>query len=187
MQLSTNLSLKLNSSAESKLDDLVWAAFCSFSCDSLWDFGCAEEHVRGHVMCAGCDSQDWLTNSWQLGWDSLILGVDLSVGSHVTCDSWGETGTCTWGKGCQGAYLSSDWPRPVGKGLDEAEREPVAECMAESTEMVMGAERRSAASVRGFVAAWSSSSRSSSREEWSGNSWCLKRNEMVGDRRIEKA
>lgn len=74
----------------------------------------------------------------------------------------------------------------MGKGLDEAEREPVAECMAESTEMVMGAERRSAASVRGFVAAWSSSSRSSSREEWSGNSWCLKRNKMVGDKRTEK-
>lgn len=59
-----------------------------------------------------------------------------------------------------------------GTGLEEAEREPVPEWMAESMEMVMGALQKGEAAMssnppEGDI---SSSSKSSSSEEWSGNS-----------------
>ena len=70
---------------------------------------------------------------------------------------------------------------PDGTGLEEAEREPVPEWMAESMEMVMGALQKGEATMSSTppVVDMSSSSKSSSKEEWSGRSWCLQHSHSV--------
>lgn len=168
-KLSTSLSL--NSSAESKLGESSLTSLSSAVTLVLCTVGCCVCHrwlVNGHT----CSELHTPVGG---GRDSPILGVDLRRGCHWEWGSQGESNTCTWGEGCREAYLRKEWPMLRGTGLEEAEREPVPEWMAESMEMVMGALQKGEAAMssnppEGDI---SSSSKSSSSEEWSGNSWCL--------------
>ena len=167
-KLSTNLSL--NSKAESKLGESSLMDFCSAPTCVLCTLQCCEGWA-GPVT-----TQTWpaLHTPAGRGLDSPALGVKLRQGCQWG-SSQGESSTCTWGEGSRGAYLRRERPMPEGTGLEEAEREPVPEWMAESMEMVMGALQKGEAAMSSTPPEVdiSSSSKSSSKEEWSGNSWCL--------------